>query len=365
MVGGVVPLFFWMNEEQLGFDPTIIMEDGQRLVVIRRNGRTERLVIDEAMKRAPCVAGRATTCWKAYLEGEPRIKFVIKGSWQYPEREEEGELLREATDQGVVNIARYYSHETVSVRGRIDEIRSNVRRGLNIMEATNYRPGRSEISPGMSAGSATGRGRSSTAGIKRSSGQTGAALPPSKRPCSASPTKADSSALSNRVHRRVILRDYGKPIYDASSRSALLAALEGCIDGTNHCSRQAFSTETSRSTTSCCHRQLSWQEDYKPQSPADKLLSHTRQCWVGFCDDNSISDPATGFKNYLQHETRFLGYLKRRDSCNEPKRAPPSRASKQALTRSTSSGSLSHTHLSAAYPHSVLRLISGRGGGVL
>jgi len=33
------------------------------------------------------------------------------------------------------------------------------------------------------------------------------------------------------VHRRVIVRDYGKPIYKASSRVALLAALEGCIEG--------------------------------------------------------------------------------------------------------------------------------------
>ncbi|EJT69154.1 hypothetical protein GGTG_13263 [Gaeumannomyces tritici R3-111a-1] len=55
--------------------------------------------------------------------------------------------------------------------------------------------------------------------------------PPSKRSCSASPTKASGDALSNRMHRRVILRDYGKPIYKASSRSALLAALEGCIQG--------------------------------------------------------------------------------------------------------------------------------------
>ncbi|KAK0747284.1 kinase-like domain-containing protein [Apiosordaria backusii] len=39
------------------------------------------------------------------------------------------------------------------------------------------------------------------------------------------------SAVPNRVHRRVILRDYGKPIYEASSPSALLAALKGCIDG--------------------------------------------------------------------------------------------------------------------------------------
>ncbi|KAI4124476.1 MAG: hypothetical protein LQ347_005719, partial [Umbilicaria vellea] len=35
----------------------------------------------------------------------------------------------------------------------------------------------------------------------------------------------------NRVHQRVILRDYGKPIYTASSRSALLAAFERCIEG--------------------------------------------------------------------------------------------------------------------------------------
>ncbi|KAF2240206.1 hypothetical protein BU26DRAFT_443333, partial [Trematosphaeria pertusa] len=35
----------------------------------------------------------------------------------------------------------------------------------------------------------------------------------------------------NRVHRRVIVRDYGKAIYKASSRTSLLAALEGCIEG--------------------------------------------------------------------------------------------------------------------------------------
>ena len=33
------------------------------------------------------------------------------------------------------------------------------------------------------------------------------------------------------MHRRVIVRDYGKPIYKASSRGALLAAFEGCIEG--------------------------------------------------------------------------------------------------------------------------------------
>jgi hypothetical protein len=82
------------------------------------------------MKRAPCIAGRATTCWKAHREGDySRTPLVIKDSWQYPKREEEGELLREATNKGVINVARYYYQETVRVGGKDDDIRSNVREG--------------------------------------------------------------------------------------------------------------------------------------------------------------------------------------------------------------------------------------------
>ncbi|KAI0903609.1 hypothetical protein F4823DRAFT_267708 [Ustulina deusta] len=221
--------FLWMSEEELGFDPTIRTANGQRFIEIERNGSTERLVIDKVMRRARCIAGRATTCWKAHREEEPRTPFVIKDSWQYLERDDEGELLREATSRDVVNVARYYYHGTIRVRGNSD-IRHGVRKGLDITEASNYRPGRSILSPSTSA-SATRKGRSSKAGLKRSSSQTGAVLPPSKRPCLVSPMKAGSSASPNRVHRRVILRDYGKPIYEASSRAALLSALEGCIDG--------------------------------------------------------------------------------------------------------------------------------------
>src|SRR5579859_2497517 len=73
---------------------------------------------------------------------------------------------------------------------------------------------------------------SSTAGQKRSSSCTDAPLPPRKRTCSSSQTRAGTStAIPNRVHRRVIVRDYGKAIYKASSRVAMLDALIGCIDG--------------------------------------------------------------------------------------------------------------------------------------
>jgi serine/threonine protein kinase len=72
------------------------------------------------------------------------------------------------------------------------------------------------------------RSSSNTGRRKRSSSCTALRLPPSKRTCSSSPIK---HAVANRVHRRVVVRDYGKPIYKASSIVSLLAQLEGCING--------------------------------------------------------------------------------------------------------------------------------------
>ncbi|KAI1463197.1 uncharacterized protein F4812DRAFT_453675 [Daldinia caldariorum] len=220
--------FLWMSEEQLRFDPTIITSGDKRYIDVELNGQTKRLIIDRRMKRAPCIAGRATTCWKAHCKGDPQTSLVIKDLWQYTEREEESELLREATDQGVVNVAKYYYHETVQVRGLDDNIQTNVRKGLDIITAENYQAGRTAMSRNTSV--ATPRKGRSTAGVKRSSSQTGAPLLPNKRSYSASPTKPAGSPLPNRVHRRVILRTFGEPIYKASSRVALLRRLEGCIN---------------------------------------------------------------------------------------------------------------------------------------
>ena len=46
-----------MNEERLRFDPTILILDGKRYIEVVRNGQTERLILDEPMKRARCIAG--------------------------------------------------------------------------------------------------------------------------------------------------------------------------------------------------------------------------------------------------------------------------------------------------------------------
>lgn len=192
--------------------------NGQRIIKIEHNGQTERLVLESLMKRAPCIAGRATTCWKAYYEAEPEIPLVVKDSWQYTERDEEGELLQEATQRGVTNVARYYHHTTVHVRSRVDDVQNNVRAGLDIRTASNYRPERSGLLTDTNATIASRKGRSSgRSGMKRSSSQTGASLPPPKRSCTASPTKTPINPWPNRVHRRIVLRDYGEPIHKAST----------------------------------------------------------------------------------------------------------------------------------------------------
>ncbi|KAI1475699.1 hypothetical protein F4774DRAFT_421343 [Daldinia eschscholtzii] len=210
--------FFWMDETQLGFDPTIITSGSKQYIEIDKNGRQERLIIDMLMRRAPCIAGPKRT---------PKTPLVIKDSWQYTGRDEEGELLREATNQNIVNMARYYYHYTLQINGADDDIQNNVRKGLDIIVQNHY-PQRS-TTPRSAISTASSQGSHNiTSNRKRRASQINASLPANKRSCSESLTRTD---MPNRVHRRLIIRDYGKPIYKASSHAALLKALEGCIAG--------------------------------------------------------------------------------------------------------------------------------------
>ncbi|WVO12825.1 hypothetical protein L204_100433 [Cryptococcus depauperatus] len=230
--------FLWMNEKDLGFDPTIITCGDKRYIDIERNGQKERIIIKETIRRARCVVGRATTCWLAYAESDPEKPLVIKDSWQYPERDHEGELLREATENEVIHVARHYYHTTVRVGDKNDDVLANIRQGIDLSEAVHSRLDRPKKATAIS--SATGmpsqsRSSSSSTGVKasvkRPFSETSLSLPPSKRSIQTSQTKASIEMLSNRVHRRIILCDYGKAIYKASSRVALLAAMERCIAG--------------------------------------------------------------------------------------------------------------------------------------
>jgi len=59
--------------------------------------------------------------------------------WQYLERKEEGELLYKVAEKGVINVARYYYYGTIYIGGQDNNI-FNIRKGLDITKATNYKP---------------------------------------------------------------------------------------------------------------------------------------------------------------------------------------------------------------------------------
>ena len=173
------------------------------------------------------------------------MPLVIKDSWQYPEREDEGEILREATEKEVINVARYYYHGTVQVDGKDDDIQGAVRKGLDMTQATKHQQSRSNATPDTvtTAGSKKMSRSTSSTGHKRTSSHLGPPLPPTKRTCSSSLVRSEHNHVENRVHRRVIIRDHGVPIYKASSRVSMLSGFTRCIEGEHLACYFAFTTD--------------------------------------------------------------------------------------------------------------------------
>ncbi|OAV91267.1 hypothetical protein PTTG_04856 [Puccinia triticina 1-1 BBBD Race 1] len=181
-------LMFWFltcNKTLLGFDPTVVEEEGHPVAINTCNQRF--LIQPSPIFRAPGIWGRGTTCWKAYLSGDESDSFIIKDSWQVENRRNEGEMLREVTEKDVHYVARYYAHEDVLVHGTVVDIESHVRRGAE------YKGGKKigfDVKPED---------------------------PQVKNEC------------TNRFHRRLILKDVGVPIYEVHSPARLLEAFEDCI----------------------------------------------------------------------------------------------------------------------------------------
>ena len=232
--------FLWMDNEQLGFDPDL-MPDGQQSVKVTKDGVEVRLKITGSLRaQASCIAGRATTCWKATREEEEHSPsptlLVVKDSWQFVDRPEEGELLCKAAKAGVTNIASYYHHETVHFNGMADYVSSNVRKG---MSADNSTKPFTQLDP-IESGSRFGQAPATLTegeriGQKRPFCQvqdTQAALPASKRR-SKMPASAGQggSTANDRVRRRVITQRVGKALTKASCPAAILTGLLGGVKG--------------------------------------------------------------------------------------------------------------------------------------
>ena len=230
--------YYLMNDKQLGLDSTIQGPERQRYMEITRNGQVERLILTAKIKKQAAIVSRATTCWRAYRDtDETKKPLIVKDSWQYEERPEEGLLIQEATNGGVENIARYYHHETVRVGEEIDDTLGNVRRGLmKECGRTSFRQ-KAVKTPGVSApvsqGTAVTRQMQPPSLLrKRSSSSAQLELQSSaKRSRSSFQSQEPEKPLHNRVHRRIVTQDPGKHVYEASSLRGIINGFLGAIHG--------------------------------------------------------------------------------------------------------------------------------------
>ncbi|POW05459.1 hypothetical protein PSTT_09708 [Puccinia striiformis] len=193
----LILLFLTATNEVLGFDPTFVEIGDQasantptpQKILINTEPYPQELIIDYNIFRASGICGRGTTCWQAHLSGDRRQKFLVKDSWQPRHHKEEGDMLRDVTVQNIPHLARYHHHEDVYVANQLVDIEPHVRGGIN------YRSGQKFQSSDVSADS------------------------------------QEPTDFTDRVHRRLILKDVGKPIWTADSPVRLLEAIEGCIKG--------------------------------------------------------------------------------------------------------------------------------------
>ena len=91
--------FLGMNQEELGFDPTIIIADGRRYIEVEWNSQRERLIIDEVIDEAGALHSRSGNNLlevsakeenarppaqrrrrRAYFPGEQRIQLPVRGA---------------------------------------------------------------------------------------------------------------------------------------------------------------------------------------------------------------------------------------------------------------------------------------------
>ncbi|XTI93095.1 hypothetical protein V2W45_1472531 [Cenococcum geophilum] len=100
---GSTPFNTNKGEEELGFNPTIIEDNGRHTYIWRNSS----------------------------LRDQSDQGLVIKDLWEYKERPKEGLLLKEAIEAGIKNIARYYYYETMHIGGEVDDVLDNVRKELN------------------------------------------------------------------------------------------------------------------------------------------------------------------------------------------------------------------------------------------
>ncbi|KAK5657501.1 hypothetical protein OQA88_3073 [Cercophora sp. LCS_1] len=108
----------WAN---IALEAHIFIDRYDRYIEITRNGQPERIILDKLLLGDGKLTLRNPTIWKAHRASDPATPLVVKDVWVQPCSRDEGALLAKATRAGVVNVARYYHHETVTTSALDDD----------------------------------------------------------------------------------------------------------------------------------------------------------------------------------------------------------------------------------------------------
>lgn len=123
-----------MNDHEIGFDPTLLFtKEGMIIGQMQDKIRITR----PAFFCPPSIASRGTTCWNATLVTDSTARYVLKDSWRSAHHGHEGEMLAKARDRGVIGIVEYIAHEDVTINGELDNLFTNVMKGLQVGKAIN------------------------------------------------------------------------------------------------------------------------------------------------------------------------------------------------------------------------------------
>ncbi|KAL7270699.1 hypothetical protein RUND412_006586 [Rhizina undulata] len=230
-----------MEEEELGFDPTIRLDtDGNRYVTTP--SVSGHFVLEpQPLFSIPSIASRATTCWLATKDG--RKEYVVKDSWRLSERSCKGALLKHATGLGVQGIAEYVGHEDIQVNGSVDNIFNNVLKGIDhgdndsdwILKTIDGFP--LKTSTKHQSDTSNTQNKENVLGQKSNSLSTSRKLKsvqkyslPIDSPALPCKRQKSTASLQDRIHTRLITR-IGKRLEKFASIVQLLEALRDAIRG--------------------------------------------------------------------------------------------------------------------------------------
>lgn len=123
-----------MSYVELGFDPTLASAQNGILI----GEMSDMIKIGPVpFFTPPAIASRGTKCWNATLVNDSSVRYVLKDSWRSIHHGSEGEMLAKARARNVIGLVELIAYEDVMIDGKLDDLFSNVMKGLQVRKAIN------------------------------------------------------------------------------------------------------------------------------------------------------------------------------------------------------------------------------------